>query len=391
MTLRTRPHRLVTAAVVLATCVGCRDAPQTSSVVVRDSSSVHIVEATPGLHAPNPLEVSAAPFSAQLPEFGDILDVALAPGGRVLVLDPLGPDVVVLDSTGVERVRFGGDGDGPGEFRAAGLTELVVLGDTVAVPDIMGQRVTLFDLGGRVLDVLPVDVSDGLTVDWRRGGRDRMILRRVSSPQRLEVLSLADRGIESLVDLSSLSLPSEAGPLMPLPVWCRLDEGRLVVGRTDAYSLRVTDGDATTAILRGHAEERSLSEADVAHLGELLQVSLSHRFGRDVDPERVRQLLERTPLPKQAPRIAGLRCVGNSEVWVQRALPVAEMDVDILRVGSTAGWGSSVWDVFDVQAGTLRRVDLPAGTHVTRVTQDMVVGYTQDEYGRKTPARWVRQ
>ena len=376
--------------VALAGIVSCRDAPRTSQALVRDSSSVRIVEATPGLPSPDRLELSEAPFSAQLPEFGDILDVALAPDGRVLVLDPLGPEVMVLDSTGAERARFGGDGDGPGEFRAAGLTELVVLGDTVAVPDVMGQRLTLFDLEGRVLDIVPVAVSDGLAVDWRSAGSDGLMLRRVSSPQRLEVLSLVERRFETQVDLSLLSLPSEAGPLTPLPLWCRRDDGRLVVGRTDEYSLRVTDREATTAIVRGNVGERLLSEVDITHLGELLRTSLARRLGGEVDPERVRQLLERTPLPKEAPRIAGLRCVGRAEVWVQRALSVAEMGVDVLRVGSTAGWGSSVWDVFDLEAGTLRQVELPAGAQVTRVTQDMVVGYTQDEYGRRTPARWIR-
>ena len=37
--------------------------------------------------------------------------MALAPDGRVLVLDPLGPEVLVLDSTGAELTRFGGDKD----------------------------------------------------------------------------------------------------------------------------------------------------------------------------------------------------------------------------------------------------------------------------------------
>lgn len=78
-------------------------------------------------------------------------------------------------------------------------------------------------------------------------------------------------------------------------------------------------------------------------------------------------------------------------MWVQRALAVGAMGEDVLRVGSTQGWGSEVWDVFDLEARTLRQAVFPAGTQVTRVTDGMVTGYTQDEYGRKAPARWIRR
>lgn len=374
----------------VASFVGCREAPGAAPFVVRDSAGIRIMERTPAAEPPDRIELVAVPFSADLPEFGDILDVALAPDDRVVVLDPLGPHVVVLDSTGTELGRFGGDGAGPGEFRAAGLTELVVLGDVVAVPDIMGQRVTLFTLDGRVLQTVAVPVAAGLAVDWLGEGDDRMVFRRVSVPQRLEMLTLGSPGFDVLTDLSSLSLPPQLGPLTPLPVWCRLPDDRLVLGRTDRYSLQVLDGGVVTSVLRGESEERPITEDDWQHLQELLAQSLARRLGQEVAPDRVRQLLEQTPPPTQAPQLAELRCSSEGEIWVQRTLPVPEMGEDILRVGSTEGWGASHWDVFHPEGETLRSVELPSGSQLTRVTDHVLVGYTTDEYGRKSPARWRR-
>ncbi len=374
----------------LICCLGCRSDARVSSLVVRDSAGIRIFETVESVTARDRVALAGVPFSAGLPDFGDIIDVAPGRQGNLVVLDALAPHIVVLDSAGAERARFGGDGEGPGEFWASGLTDLVVLGDTVAVPDLLNQRISLFDLGGAVLGSVPVSVAEGLTLDWRRAG-DRLVVRRVSTPQRIETLSLVDPGFETLMDLGSLALPSAAGPLAALPGWCRLADGRLVVGRTDQYLLKVTDRGAVTTILDGGAREQALSEGDAAHIGELLRRSLSRRLGSDVAPERIRQLLDQTPLPEHAPLVSAVRCVGSREVWVQRALAVGAMGEDVLRVGSTQGWGSEVWDVFDLEARTLRQAVFPAGTQVTRVTDGMVTGYTQDEYGRKAPARWIRR
>lgn len=383
--------RWMAILIIPACCLGCRDSPRASPFLVRDSAGVRIVERTPGMAPPERIVLVEVPFSAQLPEFGDILDVAPAPDGRLVVLDPLGPHVVVLDSTGAESSRFGGEGDGPGRFRGPGLTELVVLGDTVAVPDVVRQRVTLFGLDGRVLETLPVPASEGLAVDWRGDGEHRLIFRRVSAPQRLEALTVGPSTLEVVIDFARLSLPSEAGPLTPLPLWCRLADGRLVVARTDDHALRVLREGVLTTLLKDGSEGRPITESDLEHLQGLLRRSVSRRLGLEVPAPRVRQLLEQTPLPEQAPRLAELRCSSDDEVWVQRALPVPEMGEEILRVGSTQGWGASAWDVFGLESETLRRVDLPVGTQITRVTEHSVVGYTTDEYGRKSPARWRRE
>ena len=136
---------------------------------------------------------------------------------------------------------------------------------------------------------------------------------------------------------------------------------------------------------------RPLSDADKQHIQSLLTESISRRFGRTPSPEQVKGLLERTPLPDKEPSLASMRCVGSDELWVERALPVADMGAEVLRVGITAGWGSPEWDVFDLLSAAQHAVHVPSGAQVTRVTSGVVVGFQADAYGRKEPVRWVRR
>lgn len=382
-------NRSIVSLAALCCCLGCREAPRHAASASRDSAGIRILESLSDPPARNGVSLVAVPLTGPLPEFGDIVDVAIVRGG-VAVLDVTEPHVVVLDSTGTAVSRFGGSGSGPGEFRATGLTDILVLGDTaLVVPDAATQRVTLFGLDGAILQTLPVPANDGFLLDWQAISSDRMIARRLSVPQRIELFDVAAAAFEEMSDLAILSLPTSAGPLQALPLWCRLSDGRLVIGRSDEYSLRILDDGRTTGLLRGAAEARPLTESDHQHIEDLLQQSLSRRFGGAVDPALVQRLLVVNPTPEHAPLIARVRCSGD-EVWVQRALPVSAMDVHILRVGSTSGWGNSIWDVFDLDAGTVERVDLPAGTQLTRITDRMIAGYTTDEYDRQTPALWAR-
>ena len=369
-------------------CLACDGEPPAASALARDSLGIRLLEATQGGEH---LGLSLIPFRTDLPDFGDIRDVALASDGHVVVLDPLGPFVVVLDPSGAERSRFGKDGEGPGEFRAAGLTSVVIAGDTVIVPDAFNQRVTLFDLDGRVLGEFPLRSDAGFTLDWHLGPDGSLVYRRMSYPQRLEVVDMLGSNRRVLRDLTELSLPSEPGPLTPLPVWCILHDGQLASARTDRYSVTVADDSAASAILSGDVGDRPFGDAELAQLYELARQSLAQRLQAEVDLAFARDLVRQMHLPASAPLIAGLVCSETGEVWVQHALPVGQMGPNVTRVGSSEAWRSSVWDVFRVDDSRVYRVELPDGAQITRVTEDMAVGYVVGQLDQKTPARWSRE
>ena len=371
--------------VVLTGGLACSDEASTPALVARDSLGIRLIRAASDGER---LSLSPLPFSAELPEFGDILDVAMTTSGLLVVLDPLGPSVVVLDSTGAEQTRFGRDGEGPGEFRAAGLTGLVLVGDTIIVPDAFNQRVTFFDLEGRLMREFAMSSGDGFTLDWHSHPDRGLIYRRMSFPQRLETVGMLGSDLRVVQDLTHLSLPPEAGPLTPLPAWCVLPDGQLVSARTDRYRVTVTDDGTPTAVLSGDVGDRPFGDAELAHLHELVRESLAQRMQAEVDLQLVRGMIEQMVLPEEAPRLGGVVCSEAGEVWVQHALPVLELGPGVIRVGSPEAWRSPVWDVFDVGGSRVRRVLLPEKAHITRVTRDVVVGFTTDEYDRKIPARW---
>lgn len=85
--------------------------------------------------------------------FSRIRVVRVSHRGDVYVLDGSAREVRVFSSDG-ERLRaFGGQGEGPGEFSLP--TNMGLLGDTLWVSDLSGQRITWFGPGGEVLFTTP--------------------------------------------------------------------------------------------------------------------------------------------------------------------------------------------------------------------------------------------
>ena len=81
----------------LVGALACGRTSEPRSITSRDSAGVRILEARAATESGDTVQLQPWRFSARLPEFGDIRDVAVGPDGDVVVLDPMGPDVVVLD------------------------------------------------------------------------------------------------------------------------------------------------------------------------------------------------------------------------------------------------------------------------------------------------------
>ncbi len=338
------------------------------------------------------LLLTADGFPNALPVFGDIRDVALGPDGRTIILDPMGPTIIVLARSGEEEIRFGREGEGPGEFQPTGLTRLIVIGDTIVVPDILNQRVTLFDLEGQVLGSFPIDTQGELIVDWKSTADGKLVFRRRSEPQRIEAVDLSGSNTDTWGEgVKALTFKPIPVPLSPFPVWCLLPDRSLISGRSDDYTLALTDETGTSeVVIQGDLGSRPIDEDATTHVHELVRESVRRRFRTTADPEMMKRVIDNMVLPKEAPRISDVLCSESGEIWVQHALPVEEMDIEILRIGSGAAWGSNSWDVFDLDAGRWRPLGLPSNARLTRVTDDIVLGIVVDQMGRKQVARWRR-
>jgi len=75
--------------------------------------------------------------------------------GRLYVLEIMGRQIRSFDEAGTLLHRIGGPGEGPGEF--GGSIHFGVRGDTLWTIDLQLQRITLFDLEGRVRSTARVD------------------------------------------------------------------------------------------------------------------------------------------------------------------------------------------------------------------------------------------
>ena len=80
--------------------------------------------------------------------------LAVSPRGEVYVMDEDPPRVFVYGESGQLVRRFGGQGDGPGEFRFP--KAMGFLADTFWVSDAIRWRTTLFDANGTAVATIPV-------------------------------------------------------------------------------------------------------------------------------------------------------------------------------------------------------------------------------------------
>ena len=221
----------------------------------------------------------------------------------MIVLDPLESSVVVLDSTGARAARFGRDGNGPGEFLGAGVSNIASSADTIWVPDLVNQRLAAFDNEGTVLRTRALDLSSGLLLDWRAAPGGGVLFRWLADPQRIEWL----RGDSAtvLTSLQSLDVPSSAGPLAPIPVWCVFPDGRIAMARTDAYDVSVLDGPATTTILRTTGAPERLREEDIEHVKQLMLETMERIPADQIPPALVERMLAGVMFPESPPRATG--------------------------------------------------------------------------------------
>ena len=90
-------------------------------------------------------------------EFAEITAVAFAPNGHLVVMDMGESAVTVMDTDGNEVARWGGKGEGPGEF-AHTLGTLAVSGAAIVAVD-NKRRVDMFTLEGTPLGSHPVGES----------------------------------------------------------------------------------------------------------------------------------------------------------------------------------------------------------------------------------------
>lgn len=148
---------------------GCDPSQQRNSTEVPPDTGSKDAESLTQLHIEERLRIGSV--SGVDTGFVRIEAVDIRDDGQVFVFDSGTGNIKAYSRGGTLLYRFGGKGEGPGEFR--GVTEFGVRGDTVWAIDQLNGRVTLFSDSGELLfarqfdpvpiPLQPVDRLQGMT------------------------------------------------------------------------------------------------------------------------------------------------------------------------------------------------------------------------------------
>lgn len=348
--------------------------------------------------------------AASFPEdFGAIQTVRELPDGRVLVADPLGKALYVVDMAAGRRELIGREGQGPGEYRQPD-----------AVWPLPGDSTLLVDLGNGRLATLGPDLGFGSTSaitvgEPRMGGpmvfaipqgvdeEGRVYARAMGGgmgagayPDSAEILRIdreartadpvAKFKIQSVTRQTSGGANDRAVAIAPVPLspedaWGVAADGSVILARCGDYHLERIAPDGTVVrgpgvavepVRIGTAEkEEYLAEQGRAGGGIQVgvnvvngQMSMSFaRGGRDTDSRAIDQYT----WPEVKPPFYGGRIPVDPEnrAWVRRHVQAGE---------------PSTYDVFDATGDRVGSVLLDNGKRIVGFGRDAVYVVAFDEF-----------
>jgi hypothetical protein len=328
-------------------------------------------------------------------QFGTIAAIDVADDGSIFVLDQQAAQVRVFDERGT-FVRFvGRPGPGPGELSAAAAALLVGTGDTVYVYDAMKQRLHRFAPDGADAGGVMVPMSQGMPVAWAIAPQRRFVsqVRPLNLPgmpatdsaaaQRDLILLRDARGevTDTLLALESgRTLDFSGGaPRVRLfesePIWALLDDGRIVHGRNDSYSLEVVRADGTLErIIRKPFERQALTDADRDAFRRLFRQTMASQ----VPPQFLEQFIQNIEFADHYPAYARILGGPDNTIWVQRVQTAERVHLE----GGTfdaQDVGAPEWDVFDGEGRLLGTITLPPRFQPMRVSDGKLYGVARDE------------
>lgn len=383
MTRIARMRRLSLAAaactgVVAAACTGTdAGSGARSGVSVVDSAGVTVVGISDmtALSVPERDATLSAEVGSQAgTELFRVSAARLLESGTLVIGNSGTGEVLYVDGAGEVVRRAGGEGDGPGEFRA--ITSFPdVRGDTLTVYDVRLGRLTVLDPEGevveirrlappsRVVDLLPLAIGDGGRVlavhgDARifaRSGvrRDTAPLMVVHPSSSVDTLGWWPAKEWSFASTGQASFRTEVGFGRSLQTSGR--NGRAVLGSTDRLLLVLVGPDGTeTMRIEGAGPNRSVSQEQVerwraGRLGDL----------PDDVPATLRSAIEAAPHHETFPAFFGVLLDADARIWIGET--------------QEPGTADRRWTVFAPDGPPSFRVVLPASATPLDAAGDRLV------------------
>jgi hypothetical protein len=203
---------------------------------------------------------------SEYPEgFGLLSAVRELPDGRVLVADPLGQILAVIDMASGEMEIWGREGAGPQEYKQPDAV-FALPGDSTLLVDLGNGRLTVIGPDGRFGKTMPLAKGGGggrgpgalqllLPRDVDAAGNIYFNQRAFTSPNDSASVSRFDRGADQVSTLAKVK-PAEvvqsgsAGrqiirpkPMSPQDDWAVGPDGTIALIRSDGYYVQVIHPD----------------------------------------------------------------------------------------------------------------------------------------------------
>lgn len=317
----------------------------------------------------------------------DVVGAVRLPGGGLAVAEGSTGTVRFFDSVGEATGRWGGAGEGPGEFRI--LQALGSQGtDTVWAYDFALGRVTFLHPAEGAVGIVTLDPvpSRGLARGGPAGGgwlvvqawgdaprgsltegvrRDEVAVLRYGADGRLEDTVAVLPGREILVtseDGRAVMGPAPFGRDASVAPW---GDGT-VTGDQEERSLTVRGpAGGATRIVRWGGPPLEIGRGEV----EAWRRWRTEGLSADEGARRLREL-EGVPFPAARPAFGALLQDGTGHLWAaHHALP---------------GRAPAAWDVLAPGGRWLGTVSMPPGFELLQAGEDWVLGVSRDSMGVET-------
>ncbi len=379
--------RINPCIILLPILLGCTDEVPTTDFLVRDSAGVTIVESSAPHWGPGEgWTVGAVPVldlttSGAGPdhEFFRVRNAVRASGGKIYVANWGTNEIKAFSDTGDFLGTFGGEGEGPGEFRylwgVAGYR-----GDSLVAFDYDLGRITLFPFNGGtariislpdlfVRDVLPL--TDGTFVARHAWPSTALYEGETNVVHREPVPLLRISKDGWVMDTVAMAAGKEelmvaAGAMLPLfgkDTHFAVYEDMVYLGDADQLEYRVI---TPSGQLRQHVRVPSF---DLKVMPEDLRREKEARLPPDPSPRALESFLA-LPVPPGKPAYSDLLVDSEGFVWLE----------DYRHPWAPARTTqSSDWNVFTPQGEWLGLVRIPPRFRVFEIGLDYILGMGLDE------------
>jgi hypothetical protein len=400
--------RIATAMVVVATLTACGETSDAAwQGTVRDSAGITVVSNTAGSIwgaddawiVEEELRIGTAEGEPEL-MFGQIVGVDVGLDGRIYVMDQQAHEVRVFSPDGHFRTAMGKAGGGPGELSPNAGPVFVTPGDTVAVPDIMLQRITLYTTEGEPAGSVPLSLADGIPTRWLKAANHDLVQQSMimAMPGQTDVqprnliLRRDPRGnvLDTLLVMPAGESVDFSGgqPRMtlfaPEPTWALGADDRVIHGNSAEYRFRVNapDGDVER-IVEKRADRRPLTTSDQDEFRRVIRRAWQQA---GMPPEAMEMMSQALNFAEYYPAYANLLGGPDGTIWVQSV----QTPESVRELGGTfdiQDIGGPTWDVFDAEGRFLGPVQMPPRFTPFLLQDDRIFGVVRDEMDVQYVAR----